>query len=301
MNVPRETNVFETPRFAGRVGLLAGGGRFPVYFAESARRLGIEVVCVAIRDHADGRLYSAVDRLYWRGLARLGAIIRCFKREGIDCVVMAGKVHKAIMFTRWRVWRLLPDLRTIRIWLSSQRGDNKDDSLLLTAIDEFAKDGIRFASALEICPELLVKAGPLTIRRPTNRQEVDIAFGWKLAKEMGRLDVGQTVAVKESAVLAVEAIEGTDQAILRAGRLCPSGGFTVVKVAKPHQDMRFDVPTIGEETIRIMHRAGAKVLAVEADRTILIDAHETIELANRLGISVVALKRGDVVDSDEAA
>ena len=129
----------------------------------------------------------------------------------------------------------------------------------------------------------------LTRRRPTAKEAGDIAFGWKLAKEMGRLDVGQSVAVKDRAVLAVEAIEGTDRNILRAGELCRAGGFTVVKVAKPMQDMRFDVPTVGERTIRSMQEAGGKVLAIEANKTIVIDVDKTVESANRLGICIVSL------------
>jgi hypothetical protein len=145
-----------------------------------------------------------------------------------------------------------------------------------------------FDSALNVCPELLAQPGVLTRRHPSRGEEQDIAFGWELAKEMGRLDVGQSVVVKERAVLAVEAIEGTDKAILRAGELCPAGGFTVVKVAKPQQDMRFDVPTIGPATIANLHKAGGRVLAIEAHKTIVIDHDETVALANRLGITIVA-------------
>jgi DUF1009 family protein len=137
---------------------------------------------------------------------------------------------------------------------------------------------------------LLVRPGVLTQRVPTTAEASDIRFGWELAKEMGRLDVGQSVAVKERAVLAVEAIEGTDRAIVRAGELCPAGGFVVVKVAKPQQDMRFDVPTIGCSTIETLHRAGGRVLAVEASKTILIDAEQTVALANCHGLTVVALE-----------
>lgn len=291
-----ETELAEQPRFGQRVGLLAGGGRFPVYFAESARRRGIEVVCVAIRDHADAELAQSVDRFYWTGIARMGRMIRCFQRERIEWIVMAGKIHKITMFSPWRVLRLLPDWRMIRAWLSRYRKDNRDDSLLLTLIHEFRKEGINFASALEICPELLVKGGVLTRRAPSSKERRDIAFGWKLAKAMGGLDVGQSVAVKETAVLAVEAIEGTDQAISRAGQLCPVGGFTVVKVAKPTQDMRFDVPTIGKGTIETLHRAGGKILAIEADKTILIDADEAVALADRLGLSVVAITQTEADD-----
>jgi DUF1009 family protein len=296
-----ETFLPSRPRFRGRVGLLAGGGRFPIYFAEAARRQGIEVVCVAIKDHADAALKDLVDRFHWTGIARMGRMIRCFQKENIDCVVMAGKVEKSRMFTPFRIFRYLPDWRMVRAWLSKQREDNKDDSMLLMLIEEFRKDGIRFASALEICPELLVRVGTPTRRKPTARQRSDIAFGWKLAKEMGRLDVGQSVCVKESAVLAVEAIEGTDRSILRAGDLCRAGGFTVVKVAKPTQDMRFDVPTVGVTTIETMKKAGASVLAIEADKTILMDSSETVELADKYGISIVVLTAEEAVVAPEAA
>jgi DUF1009 family protein len=147
-----------------------------------------------------------------------------------------------------------------------------------------------FASALDFCPELLVKEGILTRRAPTPREQQDIEFGWMLAKEMGRLDVGQSVAVKEKATLAVEAIEGTDRCIERAGQLCRSGGWSLVKVAKPQQDMRFDVPTIGVSTIENLHRAGAKVLAIEADQTILLDRDDVIARADCYGLSIVAMR-----------
>ncbi|MBI3408089.1 MAG: LpxI family protein [Planctomycetes bacterium] len=270
------------------VGLLAGWGRFPILFAEKARQLRIPVVCVGIRHEAPHELRELVQRFYWTGVARMGRMIRCFKKEGVRQVVMAGKIHKTAMHQPWRWLRLWPDWRTLRFWFRRSRQDNKDDSLLLGLIDEFATDGLTFASALDFCPELLVRAGLLTHRPPTKKEEADIAFGWELAKEMGRLDVGQSVAVKEKAVLAVEAIEGTDRAIARAGELCRAGGFTVIKVAKPQQDMRFDVPTIGTATILTMHQAGARVLAIEAGKTILIDEGQTIDLANRHGISIVA-------------
>ena len=144
-------------------------------------------------------------------------------------------------------------------------------------------------SALEVCPELLVRAGVLTRRRPTSSEWEDLKFGWNLAREMGRLDVGQSVMVRETAVLAIEAIEGTDNCIRRAGELCRKGGFTVVKVAKPNQDIRFDVPAIGMQTIHTMHEAGAKVLAVESDKTIILDQDAVLRLADQYGISIVAL------------
>ncbi len=270
------------------VGLLAGSGRFPIVFAEKAKSLGIPVVCLGIRDNASEELKSLVHKFYWTGIAKLGGMIRCFRREGVNKAVMAGKVQKTAMHTPMRIIRFLPDWRMIKFWFNRQRKDNKDDSILLGIIGEFAKDGIDFVSALDLCPELLVKEGLLTGRAPTPAEEADIEFGWSLAKEMGRLDVGQSVSVKERAVLAVEAIEGTDRSILRAGELCPSGGFVVVKVAKPHQDMRFDVPTIGITTIENMRKAKAKVLAIEKGKTILIDEEETLSLAEKYGMTIIS-------------
>jgi UDP-2,3-diacylglucosamine hydrolase len=273
---------------SGPLGLLAGSGRFPVIVAEEARRQGIPVVCVGIRHEAAPALAGLVERFYWSGVARIGRMIRCFRREQVAHVVMAGKITKAVMHTPWRMLSLVPDWRTIRFWYR-RRADNRDDTLLLRLIDEFAADGLQFESALRYCPELLVPAGVLTRRPPTAAEQADIAFGWQLAKEMGRLDVGQSVAVKERAVLAVEAIEGTDQAIRRAGQLCRAGGFVVVKVAKPQQDMRFDVPTVGSSTIETLHAAGGRVLAIEAGKTIVLDRSQTTALADRLGVCIVAI------------
>ncbi len=271
------------------VGLLAGSGRFPIAFARKARALGISVACVGVRYEASTELISLVDRFHWAGVARMGRMIRCFRNEGVEQVVMAGKITKAVIHTPFRMLSLLPDLRTIRYWYRRTRRDNRDDSLLLALIDDFATSGLHFASALDFCPELLVKPGNLTRRQPSAREQEDIRFGWELAKEMGRLDVGQSVAVKERSALAIEAIEGTDRAIARAGDLCRAGGFVVVKVAKPQQDRRFDVPTIGMQTIETLHKAGGKVLAVEANNTIILDESETIALANKYGLSLVAL------------
>jgi DUF1009 family protein len=268
---------------------LAGSGRFPLVFAEKSRQLGLSVVCVGICHEADPALAGLVRRFYWAGVARLGRMIRCFKREGVSAVVMAGKIRKVAMHAPWRILRYWPDWRFVRFWLGRNRRDNRDDTLLLGVIAEFARDGLPFTSALDLCPELLVRAGLLTRRAPTAREEADIAFCWELAKEMGRLDVGQSVAVRERAVLAVEAIEGTDRAILRAGELCPRGGFVVVKVAKPQQDMRFDVPTVGCATVETLHRAGGRVLAIEAGKTILLDPEQTVALADRYGLTILSL------------
>ena len=271
------------------VGLLAGSGRFPILFAEAARRQGLKVACVGIRYEAPAELRDLCATFLTVGVAKLGRMIRAFERQGVKEIVMAGKVTKGVMYTPWRFVQLCPDLRMLHFWYRRLSADKRDDSILLGVIAEFARDGMTFASALDYCPELLVKEGVLTKRAPTPSERRDIEFGWNLAKEMGRLDVGQSVAVKELAALAVEAIEGTDRCIERAGHLCRAGGWTLVKVAKPQQDMRFDVPTIGTSTIEGLHKAGARVLAIEADKTIVIDQPEVVALADRYGLTIVAL------------
>ncbi len=271
------------------IGLLAGSGRFPILFAEAARRQGLSLACVGIQYEASDELRTLCGSFHQVGVAKMGRMIRAFRREGVRRAVMAGKVTKNVIYTPWRILQLTPDLRTLKWWYRRTRPDNRDDSLLFSVIAEFERDGITFASALDFCPELLVKEGVLTRRVPTLSEQKDIQFGWNLAKEMGRLDVGQSVAVKEQAALAVEAIEGTDRCIERAGQLCRAGGWALVKVAKPQQDMRFDVPTIGVTTIENLHKAGAKVLAIEAGKTILLDQPEVIALANRYGLSIVAV------------
>jgi hypothetical protein len=271
------------------IGLLAGSGRFPILFAEAAQRQGLQVACVGIRYEAPEELRDLCASFQRVGVSRLGGMIRAFKRQGVQRVVMAGKVTKSVMYTPWRFVQLCPDLRFLHFWYRALTSDKRDDSILLGVIAEFERDGMTFASALDYCPELLVTEGILTRRRPTDAEFKDIDFGWHLAKEMGRLDVGQSVAVKERAALAIEAIEGTDKCIERAGQLCRSGGWTLVKVAKPQQDMRFDVPTIGTSTIDNLHKAGARVLAIEAGKTIVIDQDDVVALANRHGLTIIAL------------
>ncbi len=271
------------------IGLLAGSGRFPLLFAEAARRQGYQVACVGIRYEAPEELRELCASFQLVGLTKLGGMIRAFKRQGVKQIVMAGKVTKGVMYTPWRIIQLWPDLRLLHMWYRTCRSDKRDDTLLLGVIAEFEWDGIAFASALDYCPELLVKEGVLTRRAPSAAERKDIDFGWMLAKEMGRLDVGQSVAVKEQAALAVEAIEGTDRCIERAGTYCRAGGWTRVEVAKPQQDMRFDVPTVGVQTIENLHQAGARVLAIEADKTIVIDQPDVVKLADRYGITIIAL------------
>lgn len=277
---------------ARRIGLVAGWGRYPLVIAESLQRQGCQTYCLGLVGHADASLSRHCHDFRWVGLARLGWAIRYFKRHGVTEAVMAGKLHKTLLFQPWIWLRLLPDWRMLKAatpHFLTRRKDCRDDSLLTMMVDEFAADGIRFSPATDFAPELLVKPGQLTRRAPSAWQWKDIQFGWSVAKEMGRLDIGQSVAVKNQAVLAVEAIEGTDACILRAGGLCKAGGFTVVKVAKPNQDMRFDVPTVGLGTLQSMVQSGGRVLAVEAGRTIVVDRAESIEFADRHGLVIVAV------------
>ena len=277
-----------------RIGLLAGAGRFPILFAEAARRQNLAVYGMGVLGMTDSELPETCYRFRTAPLARLGRAIRYFNRCGVQHVVMAGKVEKRELFKPLRLVRLIPDWRTLHMWYRYCRKDKKDDTLLLAVIREFERDGISFSSALDYCPELLVKHGFLTQRRPSPSQWKDIRFGWETAKEMGRLDVGQTVVVNDTAVIAVEAIEGTDECIRRAGQLCRRKGFTVVKVAKPQQDMRFDVPTIGIQTLQTMRESGGRVLAVEAGMTILLDEPEVVQLADKLGIAIVSLNADEL-------
>jgi DUF1009 family protein len=287
-----------TPRRDERnaIGLLACAGRFPIVVAEKAREVGIPLVCVGLKGMADPRLADVCHEFHWLRRMSMNFVIRTFVLGGVGRWTMAGKFHKHLLFQPWRWLQMLPDLRALKMWYSARRRDNTDDRLLLAIIDEFRADGLECVSALDLCPELLVREGLLTRRSPTSREKADIAFGWTLAREMGRLDVGPSVAVRERAVLAVEAIEGTDKAIARAGDLCGKSGFVVVKVAKPQQDMRFDVPTVGRETIETMNRVGGRVLAIEAGKTILLDERETIALADRYGIAIVSMTGSPAVD-----
>ena len=282
------------PPESGWIGLVAGAGRFPITFARAARKQGLKVYGLGVRGMVSDDLAESCDRYATAGLARLGKAISLLKRARISDVVMAGKIEKVELFKPAALFRLLPDWRSLHMWFRYATNDKTDDTILLAIIREFGRDGIRFHSALDYCPELLVNHGFLTRRKPSSSQWRDIQFGWDIAKEIGRLDIGQTVIVNNTAVIAVEAIEGTDQAIRRAGDLCRRGGFTVVKVAKPQQDRRFDVPTIGLDTVQTMYESGGRVLAIESRQTILLDADDAISLANRLGIAIVALNAEEI-------
>ncbi len=285
-----------------RIGLLAAWGRLPIVVAEALREQNYKISCLAVVDHADPALRQLCDDFHWIGLAKLGGAIRFFRRTGVRQATMAGKFHKVLMYEP-RIWlRHLPDwtfLKTFYRHILKRDRDRKDDTLLGALADAFAAEGITFHPATDFAPELLVKPGQIAGRPPSAGQEKDIQFGWNIAKQMGALDIGQSICVKDCSVLAVEAIEGTDACIHRAGQLCRQGGFTVVKVAKPRQDMRFDVPTVGVRTLRTMVAAGGRVLAIEGGRTILLDDDEFRTYAAEHKLSVVAL--ADRTAADAAA
>ncbi|HUY35036.1 MAG TPA: UDP-2,3-diacylglucosamine diphosphatase LpxI [Pirellulales bacterium] len=276
-----------------RIGLVAGWGRYPFVVAEALRRQGGQTYCMGVKGHADPALAAVCDEFEWMGLGKLNRAIRFFKRHGVRRATMAGKIHKLRLFESWFWIKHFPDWPTARRFFKHfvlNRRDRRDDTLLLAVVEAFAVNGIEMVPATDFAPELLVRRGPLTRRGPSAAQRDDIEFGWQLAKELGRLDVGQSVAVMGGTALAVEAIEGTDQCIRRAGQLCRAGGFTVVKVAKPRQDMRFDVPTIGLGTLETMVEAGAACLAVEAGRTIIVDSDEMIRFADEHKLAIVAIE-----------
>jgi DUF1009 family protein len=276
-----------------RIGLLAAWGRFPVLVAEALRRQDYHVSCLGVVDMADPELRQICQDFQWIGWGSLGGAIKFFRRCEVQRATMAGKFHKVVLYHPGVWWRHLPDWKSIKTfyhYFVTHRRDNKDDTLLSALVDAFATDGITFQPATDFAPELLVKPGQVAGRPPTAAQQTDIEFGWDIAKQLGRLDIGQSICVKNRAVLAVEAIEGTDACILRAGDLCKKGDFTIVKVAKPQQDMRFDVPTVGVRTLRTMVAAGAKTLAIEGGRTILLDDEEFREFANYHKLCVVAMR-----------
>jgi DUF1009 family protein len=297
LTLPQVYEVQPVSAVPQRVGLLAGAGRFPITFALAAREQGHYVYCVGVRDMVSPELAGLCDHFETTPLGWMGRPIRLFRRAGITRAVMAGKIEKTVLFHPFRLLRMLPDWRALRMWYRFAARDKKDDTLLMAVIDEFGRDGIEFGSALDFCPNLLAKHGFLTRRKPTASQWKDIRFGWEMAKEMGRLDIGQSVVVKDTAVIAVEAIEGTDRCIRRAGELCRAGGFTVIKVAKPKQDMRFDVPTIGTQTLQTMYECGAKVLAIECDKTIILDQEEVVKMADKFGIAIVSVSAAELEQS----
>ena len=269
------------------LGIIAGHGRFPAMVLHGAKRAGRRVTVIGLKGLADPCLAQEADVFRWAGLARLGSWIRILKRQQTRRVILAGSVRKQDMYARFRLLKLLPDLTSLTLWFFRLR-DKRNDAVLSAVADEFARHGIMMESCVRYSEEHLAPAGTLTKKQPTPAQEQDAEFGWRIAKQMGELDIGQAVAVKETEVIAVEAIEGTDRMIERAGALCPRGGWALIKVAKPSQDMRFDVPTVGPDTIANLKRHGAALLVIEAGKTVIVAREEMLQAAEQAGIVVVA-------------
>ena len=278
------------------IGLIAGWGRYPIYLAKALKESGYTVYGLGIVNHADAELAKICDEYQPLGLGRMWSAVKYFRKRNVSEATMAGKIEKKLLFNPWFIFRQFPDIYTIKTFTPmflTRRKDCKDDTLMLTIVGAFAQNGITFLPGTDFCPELLVKRQKLTRLGPTSTQWKDICFAWSIAKEMGRLDIGQSVCAKNQAILAVEAIEGTDECIRRAGSLCASGGFTVVKVSKPQQDMRFDVPTFGLQTLQTMVQSGSRVLAIEAGKTIFIDKQEVIDFADLNKITIVSITEDD--------
>ncbi len=270
-----------------RLGLIAGNGRFPILFAQSAKAKGINIIAVAIEDEASPEIEKYVEKLYWVGIARIGKLIKTLKDEQIEKAVMAGGLTKSHIHSKLKLLKFRPDLRAINMWYKKLRSKH-DHSILEAVAAELADDGIELISSIDYVRHLMAKKGCLTKRVPTEREMADVEFGWKIAKDIARMEIGQCIIVKDKIVLAVEAIEGTNEAIKRGGKH-GRGKVVVIKISKKGQDLRFDVPTIGLETINYLKKAGGSTLAIEAAKTLILDKDETIELADKDNISIIAL------------
>jgi len=269
------------------VGLIAGRGRPPFLVANGVRQTGRKLVVVGLRGLASPRLEDRADEFRWCGVTRLGCCISALRAWGVREAIMIGAVQKTEIYSPLRVLRYIPDLRTARLWYFRLRRDKRDNSVLLAIADELRRDGIELVSGVNYCKEHLADEGVMTHTALPRGVQEDAEFGWRIAKASADLDIGQAIAVKERDIVAVEAIEGTDAMIRRAGSLCRIGGWTLVKVARPKQDMRFDVPTVGPDTLRNLKDAKCACLVVEAGKTLIVDKPTTLALADKLKIAVV--------------
>jgi hypothetical protein len=264
-----------------RYGLIAGNGQFPFLVLEGARKAGARMSVAAIKEETDPRIENLADSVTWVGVGQLGKMIRFFRREGVEQAIMAGQVKHVQIFSG-----ALPDLRMLAmLWKLPQRNT---DALIGGVANELAKEGITLIDSTLFLQEHLPPAGTLTRRAPDERERGDIEYGLSIAREIARLDLGQTVVVRNRACVAVEAMEGTDAVIRRAGELV-KGKLTVVKVAKPNQDMRFDVPVVGLPTLATMSAAGAACLCLTAGKTLIFDRTEFFRCADERRIAVVAV------------
>lgn len=262
-----------------KFGLIAGNGKFPFLVVEGARKQGASLAVVAIKEETDKRIETVAETVAWVGIGQLGKMISFFKHEGVERVMMAGQVRHVQIFSG-----SIPDLRMVKmLWNLPQRNT---DALIGGIASEMANEGIELIDSTFFVGENLAQTGVLTKRKPDETERGNIEYGLKIANEIARLDLGQTIVVRAKACVAVEAMEGTDAVIKRAGELA-KGKLTIVKVAKPNQDMRFDVPVVGVPTIETMINAGATCLCLTAGKTLIFDREEMLTLANRNKISIV--------------
>ena len=263
-----------------KLGLIAGNGNFPFLVLEGARRAGVTVAVAAIREETDPAIEKIADRFTWVGIGQLGKMLRFFKDEGVDKAIMAGQVKHVQIFSR-----AIPDMRMLKMLLRLPRRNT--DALIGAVANELASEGIELIDSTYFLKDQLPVVGPLTRRTPDDRENSDLEYGLEIANEIARLDLGQTIVVRDRACVAIEAMEGTDAVIRRAGELV-RGRLTVVKLAKPDQDMRFDVPVVGVPTIESMIQAHATCLCLTAGKTLIFDLDETTKLANKHKIAIVA-------------
>jgi len=265
-----------------KIGLIAGSGKFPLIFSQYAKARGRNICAVAVKGETSKELEDLVDRVYWVEVGQLERLFKIFKDEGITRAIMAGKISPTLL--------LKDDLAVDEELkeLLDHAKDKRADSLLGAVARRLKKAGIDLIDSTTYLSDLLPHEGILTQRQPSQAEWEDIRFGFDIARKIAGLDIGQTVVVKDKAILAIEAIEGTDEAIRRGGAL-GNGEVVVVKVSKPKQDMRFDIPVVGPETIRSLTQAKASCLAIEAQKTLLIDKEEVVRLADRSGISVAVI------------
>lgn len=264
-----------------RIGLIAGNGRFPIIFADNARKLGYHVSAVAHEGETEPELAAHVDRIHWIKIGQLNKLIKAFKEDKVHQAVMLGGIKKTHVFTTVR-----PDFRTLA--MATRLALWKDDDILREFAKELEQEGIAICESTFGLEGILVEAGTLTARAPTEKEWEDIRYGWEVAYDIGRLDIGQCVVIKDRVVVAVEAVEGTDGAIKRGGDLAKEGAV-VVKRSKPQQDLRFDLPAVGPRTIEVMASVKASVLAIEAGRTVLLDREIMLEKARSARIAIVGI------------
>ena len=269
------------------LGLIAGEGVFPLLVARGARAAGRRVICVALSGSAWPELKSECDEFYWVGVSRLGRWIHKLRAGGCAEAIMVGRVQKTRMYTPFVLLRYIPDVRTARMWLTRLRRDKRPHAVLHAVIDELDSSGITLIDSTTYCNDQLATVGVMTSRQPTPEQWDNIRIGWDICRQISRMDIGQSIALLDREVIAVEALEGTNSMIERAGSLCKCGGWILIKVSNKNQDMRADVPTVGTTTIEKLAAAGAGCVVLEAGKTIMLEKQKVLELAERFKIVIV--------------